>query len=164
MVTAHPRKIYVASSWRNPYHQSLVDDLRKVGHEVYDFRNPTHADASFNWADVIDDFRGSSGVNLLGALTSPIPQKAYTFDKVALDWADTCILLLPCGRSAHLEAGYMIGSGKPTLIVMQGDEEPELMYLLAGANNIYLNSKALHSLNRYTSIVEHVEYLPTKGV
>lgn len=33
-------KIYVASSWRNPYQPEVVAALRKAGHQVYDFRNP----------------------------------------------------------------------------------------------------------------------------
>lgn len=33
-------KIYVASSWRNPYQPEVVAALRKTGYEVYDFRNP----------------------------------------------------------------------------------------------------------------------------
>lgn len=33
-------KIYVASSWRNPFQQEVVNILRDLGHEVYDFKNP----------------------------------------------------------------------------------------------------------------------------
>lgn len=33
-------KIYVASSWRNVFQQDVVDILRNLGHEVYDFKNP----------------------------------------------------------------------------------------------------------------------------
>ena len=43
-------------------------------------------------------------------------QKAFKEDKKWLDWCDVCILILPSGRSAHLEAGYAKGSGK-TLII-----------------------------------------------
>ena len=35
-------KIYVASSWRNVFQQDVVDILRDLGHEVYDFKNPPH--------------------------------------------------------------------------------------------------------------------------
>ncbi len=45
-------------------------------------------------------------------------------------WADACVLVLPCGRSAHLEAGYFAGAGKPLLILL-ADGEPELMYKMA---------------------------------
>ena len=33
-------KTYVASSWRNPFQQEVVNILRDLGHEVYDFKNP----------------------------------------------------------------------------------------------------------------------------
>lgn len=33
-------RIYVASSWRNPYQPGIVDLLRMHGHKAYDFRNP----------------------------------------------------------------------------------------------------------------------------
>ena len=46
------------------------------------------------------------------------------------EWADTCLLVLPCGRSAHTEAGWMKGSGKRTLVYIPEMQEPELMYKL----------------------------------
>ena len=33
-----PRKIYVASSWRNTFYPEVVARLREAGHDVYDFR------------------------------------------------------------------------------------------------------------------------------
>jgi hypothetical protein len=53
-----------------------------------------------------------------------------------MEWADTCVLLLPCGRSAHIEAGYMKGRAKRLIIAFPNEEretwfESELMYLLA---------------------------------
>jgi hypothetical protein len=45
-------------------------------------------------------------------------------------WADTCVLVLPCGRSAHIEAGWMAGAGKDVFILQLAKEEPELMYLM----------------------------------
>jgi hypothetical protein len=38
-----------------------------------------------------------------------------------------CVIVLPCGKSAHLEAGYAIGAGKPTVIMLENGD-PELMY------------------------------------
>ena len=46
------RKIYVASSWRNEFYPSVVETLRKAGHEVYDFRNPPSGDPGFKWSNV----------------------------------------------------------------------------------------------------------------
>lgn len=44
-----------------------------------------------------------------------------------MQWADTFVLVLPCGRSAHLELGWAAGHGKRTAILLNGDHEPELM-------------------------------------
>lgn len=44
-----------------------------------------------------------------------------------MEWADVCVLVLPCGRSAHLEAGWFAGKGKPVFVLTQDGEEPELM-------------------------------------
>ena len=45
--------------------------------------------------------------------------------------ADGCVIVLPCGKSAHLEVGWMAGAGKQTIVyVPKGEQtEPELMYL-----------------------------------
>ena len=51
----------------------------------------------------------------------------------AMEWADTCVLVLPCGRSAHLEAGWFAGRGKRLIIFTKDGEEPELMALMANA-------------------------------
>jgi nucleoside 2-deoxyribosyltransferase len=49
----------------------------------------------------------------------------------ALEQADRCILVLPSGRSAHLEAGYAIGKGKPTAIWVPEYDTPDLMVKMA---------------------------------
>ena len=46
--------------------------------------------------------------------------------------AELLVLVMPCGRSAHLEMGYAVGSGIPAVIFMS-DGEPELMYKMASA-------------------------------
>lgn len=38
--------------------------------------------------------------------------------------------VLPCGRSAHTEAGWFAGRGLKTIVYMPGKQEPELMYKL----------------------------------
>lgn len=45
--------------------------------------------------------------------------------------ADIYILLLPCGKSAHIEAGYMAGNGKRVFVMdLQNTmTQAELMYM-----------------------------------
>lgn len=125
-------KIYVASSWRNAEHPAVVAALRAEGHEVYDFRNPAPGNTGFKWAAIDPDWLNWTPEQfILRALPHPISQDGFAHDKGALDWCDTCVLVLPCGRSAHLEAGYAAGQGKRVIFLLRPDGfEPELMYLL----------------------------------
>lgn len=60
------------------------------------------------------------------ALSHPIAEEGFASDYNAMLWADTFVLVLPCGRSAHLELGWACGQEKDTLILLD-QMEPELM-------------------------------------
>jgi hypothetical protein len=133
------RKIYLASSWRNAEQPALVAALRAAGHEVYDFRNPRTGgppdryggllDHGFAWSDIDPDWQGWDGERYRDLVTQhPLAEAGYEQDMAGLEWCDTCVLLLPCGRSAHLEAGWAAGAGKAVVGVLRGELEPELMY------------------------------------
>lgn len=126
-------RIYLASSWRNLEQRRVLWLLRDDGHEVYDFRNPAPGDGGFGWAKLESgDAASWTLADYRRLVTShPSAREGFNLDKAALDWCDTCVLLLPCGRNAHLEAGYAIGQGKRTFFHLSADKfEPELMYLL----------------------------------
>lgn len=129
-------RIYVASSWRNPQQPEIVGWLRADGHEVYDFKNPAPGNVGFAWNQVgFGDTAFYEGRPDLRAfrdcLKHPRAVEGFGYDKAAMDWADTFVLALPCGRSAHLEAGYAAGEGKRVIVLLSEDKfEPELMYLL----------------------------------
>jgi hypothetical protein len=126
------RKIYVASSWRNPIQQDIVRALRDAGHHVYDFRNPAPGNTGFAWSAIDREWLTWDPAQFASLLkTHPVAAAGFAFDKEALDWCDTCVMVLPCGRSAHLEAGYACGQGKRVVFYLHPDKfEPELMYLL----------------------------------
>lgn len=129
---AMSRRIYVASSWRNTAQPEVVTQLREGGHEVYDFRHPRHGEDGFSWSSCDPEWRGWSAEAYRRILTtSPIAAHGFVNDLRGMQWADTCLLLLPCGRSAHLEAGWFCGQGKRCVILTRDGEEPELMALLA---------------------------------
>ena len=123
-------RIYVASSWRNPYFPDVVKRLREAGHEVYDFRNPPHGGAGFHWTDTDPDAPNWTYAQYAEGLRHPLAERQFQADIDALTWADTCVLVLPCGRSAHTEAGCMAGAGKRVLAYIPEMVEPELMYKL----------------------------------
>ena len=105
-------KIYVASSWRNPNQPRVVNELRKHGHKVYDFRNPGDGALGFQWEDVNEKWRCWDVDGFKKGLKHPVAIAGYERDMAALSDADVCLMVLPCGRSAHLEAGYAAASGK----------------------------------------------------
>ena len=123
-------KVYVASSWRNPCFPDVVERLRRAGHEVYDFRNPPHGGAGFHWTDIDENAPHWTFAEYAEGLHHPLAERQFQADIDALTWADTCVLVLPSGRSAHTEAGYMAGSGKRVIVYIPEMVEPELMYKL----------------------------------
>lgn len=125
-------KIYVASSWRNYLQPTVVTELRSLGCEVYDFRNPGPGENGFGWRSIDPEWMHWTPELWRGALRHPIAQEGYSLDRGGMDWADACVLVLPCGRSAHLEAGFMAGQGKPVYTLVLEKQEPELMTLLLG--------------------------------
>lgn len=127
------RKIYVASSWRNVYQQSVVAKLRLAGHEVYDFRNPAVWEPGFHWSSVDPQWEQWTPRQYRESLRTPAAERGFAFDWNAMKWADTGVLVMPCGRSAHLEAGYFSGAKKKLYILLNGPCEPELMYRMADA-------------------------------
>ena len=123
-------RIYVASSWRNPYYTEVVSRLRAAGHEVYDFRNPPHGGNGFRWTDIDENALDWSFGQYAEGLHHPKAERQFSADLEALEWAEVCVLVLPCGRSAHTEAGWMAGAGKHVIAYIPEMVEPELMYKL----------------------------------
>lgn len=133
-------QIYVASSWRNQYQQSVVRNLRLAGHAVYDFKNPAPGDKGFHWSEIDSDWKSWSPEEFRKGLDHPIARKGYGRDKGALDWANSSLLVLPSGLSAHGEANWMAALRKPTAIYAPEIKEPELMYLLIEESARHLNA------------------------
>jgi hypothetical protein len=127
-------RIYVASSWRNEQQPGIVRALREAGHEVYDFRNPSPNDRGFAWSEIDERWQEWTPEAFRRGLDHPLAIEGFGRDREAMRRADACLLVLPCGRSAHLEAGFFAGvSGKRLVILLAPGQEPELMYRMADA-------------------------------
>lgn len=121
-------KIYVASSWRNLLQPGIVLALRRCGHEVYDFRHPSPGNNGFSWKEIDGGWESWTPEQYRAALQHPIAVAGYDHDIGALKACDTCVLVLPSGRSASWEFGYAMGQGKRGVVVQLDKIEPELMY------------------------------------
>jgi len=114
-------KIYVASSWRNVWQPGVVRFLRNLGHDVYDFKNPRPGDTGFSWSEIDQNWKSWSPEQYRTALNHPIARAGYTSDITALEECDACILVQPCGTSAHLELGWACGTGKRASVLFPLD-------------------------------------------
>ena len=134
-------KIYVATSWKNTRQPGVVKALRDAGHDVYDFREPKPETSGFQWSDIDPDWKDWPPAKYRDALTHPLAKLGFDRDFNAMQWADAFVLVMPCGASAHLEAGWAIGQGKPTCILIGDKQQAELMYKMA--SSIVLNKAEL---------------------
>lgn len=144
-------KIYVASSWRNKYQPAIVALLQADRHDVYDFRNPAPGDHGFGWAQIDSEWEGWSPGQFRAALMHPKARDGFSKDMTALDEASVVVLLLPSGRSAHIEAAYHCGSGKPVVVHMPEPCQPELMYkmfqaITTSSAELLATCKSMHLL------------------
>ena len=124
-------RLYVASSWRNQKITEVIATLRTEGHHVYDFREDDGTGTAFNWRDIDPNWKSWTVDQYLDGLEHPAAERGFTRDIDALNDAEGLLLVLPCGRSAHLELGIAIGRVKPVCILLAENQEPELMYKAA---------------------------------
>ncbi len=126
--------IYTASSWKNPFYSDIVRQLKEAGHQVYDFRSAISsegADIAFNWDQIDPQWERWTDQQFIEGLSHPLAANAFRSDYNGMRSSDVCVLVLPCGKSAHIEAGYMKGMGKKLYILMSENDRPELTYLIA---------------------------------
>ena len=120
------RRIYLAASWRTPDHPRILTLLRGAGHEVYDFR-----EHGFHWDQIDPWWERWSPAEYKAAMTHPVAVEGFHRDFEAMIWANTCVLLLPSGPSAAIEAGWCKGSGRFLVVHVGGLRQADLMYKMA---------------------------------
>ena len=128
-------KIYIASSWSNPYLNDIVSILSDRNHQVHDFRAtgatrpapPPFPGAAGSAGNRLGGPDGSLD-SVMSFLHLPSTQTSYQLQCAALVEAEVLLCVLPCGRSAHVELGMALGLSIPVVLVHDGIE-PDLMHL-----------------------------------
>lgn len=113
------KSIYIIGSLRNPEIPVFANRLREKGFEVFDDWFSAGATADDEW----QQYENTRGRNYKEALKGHSAQTIFNLDKTHLDRCDGAVLVLPAGKSGHLELGYTIGRGKPGYILF--DRVPE---------------------------------------
>lgn len=117
----NPEKIsvYLISSLRNPMTPAVAKKVRESGFHVWD----TWYSAGPKADDCFQKYHEGLGNTFIEALKSEVANHIFYFDKAHLDSCDAGILLLPAGRSCHLELGYLAARNKKTYILL--DKTPK---------------------------------------
>jgi hypothetical protein len=147
--------LYVIGSLRNPLIPEFANELASLGIEAFASWYGAGEKADDAWKQY-QQFRGLSFGQ---ALKEAAAQHVFEFDKTHLDRCEGAVLYMPAGKSAHLELGYVIGTGKPGFIVF--DEIPEdrwdVMYNFA-TEVFFSRSDFFEYLRRYRNVYQQRTY------
>lgn len=130
-------KIYIIGTFKNDRVEPLGDKLRSLGFEVFDSWRGTHPESD----QVMWRYEQNRGHSYKEALRGLAAQNAFQFDKKHLDESDLAIMVMDAGRSAHIEAGYMIGRGKPVFVLLEKDKKIERLDLMHNFLTDFFNTE-----------------------
>ncbi len=122
-----PRQIYLIGSLRNPKIPEIGQKIREVGFKVFDDWHAAGPTADDEWKR----YELERGHNYPEALRGEAAQHVFNFDAAHLRASHGAVLVLPAGRSGHLELGYMVGLGRPAWIFLDDPDRWDVMYNFA---------------------------------
>ena len=111
--------IYLMGSLKNDQIPHIANKIIELGFEVFDDWFSPGPEADDFWRKY-EKVRGSTHKE---ALNNYAAKHIFEFDKYHIDRCQIGIMIMPAGKSGHLELGYMVGQGKPCFILF--DEEPQ---------------------------------------
>lgn len=111
-------KLYLIGSLRNPKVTEIGNSLRLDGHDVFDDWMAAGPEADDYW----QKYEQSRGHTYVEALQGYAAEHVFYFDLEHLKAAEAGILIMPAGKSAFMEAGWLLGQGKKVYVLME--EEP----------------------------------------
>lgn len=122
--------IYLIGSLRHPRVRDVAAALRARKLEVFDDWHAAGPEAD----DIWQRYEQERGRSYREALKAKHAKMVLDFDRDNLNASTKAVLVMPAGKSGHLELGYIIGQGKPGYILLE--QEPErwdVMYRFAKA-------------------------------
>jgi len=122
------KKLYLIGSLRNKEIPTIANSLRKIGFDVFDDWFSPGPRADEEWKK----YEKRRGRSYKEAMQGYHAKHVFEFDKHHLDTSDFCVLVLPAGRSGHLELGYLKGLGRKCYILLEKNSDRwDIMYQFA---------------------------------
>ena len=117
--------IYLIGSLRNPNIPIIAGQLEEaLQEEIFCDWFGAGAIADDAWRD----YSKLRGRTYPEALKSPGARAVFDFDFHHLKRANRVVLVMPAGKSGHLELGWSLGQGKPGYVLMDNQERWDVMY------------------------------------
>lgn len=138
MKTEKVKSVYLMGSLANPNIPFIGNKIRALGFEaIDDWWSPgPYADS------YLKHYAKIRGLNYKQTLETHAAKHIFEFDKGLIDMADIGVLCMPAGKSAHMELGYLIGTGKPGYMLF--DKEPAKIDLMVQfCKNIFFSTEEL---------------------
>lgn len=131
----YPPQIYVIGSLRNSSVPEVSNELRRqpIGRRlgnrlaVFDDWYAAGPEADDKWRD----YEKARGHTYIQALAGHAAKNVFEFDRRHLSMSDGALLVLPAGKSGHLELGWMAGKEKWTGILLDDSDRWDVMYKFA---------------------------------
>jgi hypothetical protein len=122
--------IYLIGSLRSLRVPLVAKALRAEGFDIFDDWYTPGRDTDDYW----QEYEKARGHTYKEALEGWHAKHVFAFDLFHLKRAAAGILLLPAGKSGHLELGWLLGQGKPGYILLNGEPDRyDMMYQFATA-------------------------------
>jgi hypothetical protein len=139
------KQIYIIGSLRNPVVPDVAAFLRiHTDFGVFDDWYSAGPEADDYW----QKYETGRDHDYQTALAGFAAQNVFMYDKHHLDRCDAAVLVLPAGKSGHLELGYMLGQGKPGFILLDKEfDRFDVMYNFA-TKVVYSVEELLPHLSR----------------
>jgi len=148
-LTTMEYQYFIASRWRNKeIVEELTEKIRNKGKTVYCFleEETNNSEIKITKEDLSPDDFMNKFESIPDWKNNPEVRKIFEIDMSALKNSEKLILLLPAGKSAHIEAGVAYGMGK-TCIVIGEQTEAQSLYLIF--------NKFYNSIDDFISTLNH---------
>jgi hypothetical protein len=121
-------KIYIIGSLKNPAIPEIANQIEAAGHSVFSDWWAGGRDADDWWMEH-EKARGRTHSQALYGYNA---RHIFNYDKFHLDRSEAGVLVMPAGKSGHLELGYLVGQGKPGFVLfLKEPERWDVMHLFA---------------------------------
>lgn len=118
-------KVYLIGSLRNPAVPLLGHDLRQLGFDVFDDWYAAGEKADDAWCA----YEQARGHTFAEALQGHTAQHVFEYDYRHLMSSDVGVMIMPTGKSGHIEAGFLVGHNKPVYVLLPDEPERfDIMY------------------------------------